>query len=84
MCKRAFSVQNSIKSKGRNRLGSKNLEAMLQIALEGVDDIISDDVPLWKNDSLYRFLYVNPSSYLNSPNTLSVSDVSCSFGAIDI
>ena len=34
--------------------------------------------------SMYRFLYVNPSSYLNSPNTPSVSDVSCSFGAIDI
>ena len=30
-----------------------------------------------------RFLYANPSSYLNSPNALSVSDVSCSFGAID-
>jgi hypothetical protein len=28
-------------------------------------------------------LYVNPSSYLNSPNTVSVSDVSWSFGAID-
>jgi hypothetical protein len=29
-------------------------------------------------------LYANPSSYLNSPNTPSVSDVSCSFRAIDI
>ena len=60
---------------------------MLRIALEGsdegVDDIISDDVPLWKNDNKYRILYANPSSYLNSPNTLSVSDVSCSFGAVD-
>ena len=34
-CERAFSVQNLIKTKVRNRLGSKNLEAMLQIALEG-------------------------------------------------
>ena len=31
----------------------------------------------------YRFLYANPSSYLNSPNTVSVSDVSCLFEAID-
>jgi hypothetical protein len=31
----------------------------------------------------YIFLYVNPSSFLNSPNTMSVSDVSYSFGAID-
>jgi hypothetical protein len=34
-CERAFSVQNLIKTKVRNRLGSKNLKAMLQIALEG-------------------------------------------------
>ena len=86
-CERAFSVQNLIKTKVRNRLGSRNLDAMLRIALEGpdeeVDDIICDAIPLWKKDSKYRFLYANPSSYLNSPNTVSVSDVSCSFGAID-
>ena len=66
---------------------SKNLEAMLWIVLEGtyegIDDIISDTLPLWKNDSKYRFLYALPSSYLNSPNTPSVSDASCSFWAID-
>jgi hypothetical protein len=71
----------------RNKLGSKNLDAMLRIALEGpdeeVDDIIGDAIPLWKKDSKYRFLYANPFSYLNSPNTVSVSDVSSSFGAID-
>ena len=84
-CERAFSMQNLIKTKVRNSLGSKDFEAMLQIALEGgLDDIISDDVPLWKNDNKYHFLYANPSSYLNYPKTPSVSDVSCSFGAIDI
>ena len=60
---------------------------MLRIALEGpdegIDDIISDVVPLWKNDSLYHFLNANPSFYLNSPSALSVSDVSCLFGAVD-
>jgi hypothetical protein len=79
--------QNLIKTKVRNRLDSKNLDAMLRIAFEGpneeVDDIIGDTIPLWKKDSKYRFLYANPSSYLNSPNTLIVSDVSCSFGATD-
>ena len=59
MCERAFSVQNLIKTTVRNMLGNKNLEAMVRIALEGpdegVDDIISDGVPLWKNDSNYRF-----------------------------
>ena len=83
----AFSVRNLMKTKVRNSLGSKNLNAMLRIALEGpdegVDDIIGDAIPLWKKDNKYRFLYANPSSYLNSPNTVSVSDVSCSFGAID-
>ena len=86
-CERAYSVQNLIKTRVRNRLGNKNLKGMLRIALEGsnegIDNIISDDVPLWKNDSEYCFLYANPSSYLKSPNTPSVSDVSCSFGAVD-
>ena len=48
-CERAFSVQNLIKTKVRNRLGTRNLDAMLRIALEGpdegVDDIINDVVP---------------------------------------
>ena len=37
-CERAFCVQNSIKSKVRIRFGSKNLEAMLRIALERPDE----------------------------------------------
>jgi hypothetical protein len=86
-CERAFSVQNLIKTKVINRLDSKNLNAMLQTALErpdeAVDDIIGDATPFWKKDCKYHFLYVNPSSYLNFPNTVGVSDVSCSFGAID-
>jgi hypothetical protein len=59
----------------------------MRIALEGpdeeVDDIIGDAIPLWKKDSKYRFLYANPSSYLNFLNIVSVSDVSSSFGVID-
>ena len=50
---------------------------------EEVDDIFGNAIPLWKKDSKYRFLYANSSSYLNSPNTVSVNDVSCSFGLID-
>jgi hypothetical protein len=81
-CEHAFSVQNLIKTKVRNRLGSKNLDAMLRITLEGPDEEV-DDIPLWKKDNKYHFLYANPSSYLNSSNTVSANDVSCSFGAID-
>ena len=46
-------------------------------------DIIGDAIPLWKKNNKYCFLYANQSSYLNSSNTMSVSDVSCLFGAID-
>ena len=65
-------------------LGSKNLKAMLRIALEGpyegIDGIISDNVPLWKNDNKYCLLHANPSSYLNYLDTSNVSDVSCCLG----
>ena len=50
-----FNVQNLIKTKVRNKLGNKNLDAMLQIALEGpnegLDDVIGDAIPLWKKKS---------------------------------
>jgi hypothetical protein len=49
-CKMAFSVQNFIKTRVRNIFGSKNLEAMLRIALEGPDEnfdnIIKETIPL--------------------------------------
>jgi hypothetical protein len=41
-CERAFSVQKLIKTKVRNRLGNKNLDAMLRIALEGPDEEVDD------------------------------------------
>jgi hypothetical protein len=57
-------VQNLIKTKVRNRLGSKNLDVMLRIALKGldeeVDDIIGDATPLWKKDGKYRFCMLIP------------------------
>jgi hypothetical protein len=63
-CEHAFSKQNLIKTKVGNMLGNKNLETMLRIALERldeeVDDIIDDVVPLWKNDSNYRFCMLIP------------------------
>jgi hypothetical protein len=37
-CKRAFSVQNAIKTKFRNTLKTKNLESVLCMALEGPKD----------------------------------------------
>jgi hypothetical protein len=75
-----------IKSRVRNRLGSKNLEALLRIALEGpkeFDDILQDAIPLWKNETKYKFFYANPSIYLSTPATsLSASNASSSFGDV--
>jgi len=69
-------------------LGNKNLEAMLQIALEGlddeVDDVLCDVVFLWKNNSKYRFLYANLSLYLNGLGGFHVSSASFSFGVLYI
>ena len=85
-CERAFSIQNLIKTRVRNRLGSKNLEAMLRIALEGPDDdahdIICDAILLWKNDTKYRFLYSNPETHLNTVGRPSLSNTTYSSGAL--
>ena len=61
----------------RNILGSKNLEAMLRIALErpdeNFDNIFEEAISLWKSGTKYRFLYANPSLYVSS-----ASDAFCS------
>jgi len=50
---------------------------------EEVGDIINNAIVLWKNDSKYRFLYANPSLYLNELNGLSLSNATCSIGTLD-
>jgi len=54
ICERAFSVQNSIKSKVRNHLKTKHLESVMHIALDGPDSdsanpILLKTIVLWKN-----------------------------------
>ena len=83
-CKRAFSIQNLIKTRVKNKLGSKNLEALLRVALEGPDEeydgIIEDAIPIWKNETKYKFLYANPATYLsNSAPSPSASNASSSY-----
>jgi len=51
-------------------LGSKNLEALLGVALEGpeeeYDAILMDAIPVWKYETKYKFLYAKPTTYLSN------------------
>jgi hypothetical protein len=71
-CKRAFSVQNCIKSKFRNRLKTQYLESVLRIVLEGpkegpqdgCESLLVEAIGLWKRSTKYRYLYSDPERYL--------------------
>ena len=67
-CERAFSVQNCIKTKFRNRLQTRSLESIMRIALEGpaddVDVFLVEAIALWKNSRKFRYLFSNPARYL--------------------
>lgn len=69
-CERAFSVQNCIKTKHRNRMLTKNLESVLRIAIEGpvqgCHDIFSEAIGIWKNTTKFRYLFTHPEKYLSS------------------
>ena len=71
-CERAFSIQNIIKSKFRNKLGTKNLDSLLRIALEeskeGAEGILIEAVVLWKNFTKFRYLFSNSQLYLSGHN----------------
>ena len=71
-CERAFSIQNIIKSKFRNKIGTKNLDSLLRIALEGPKEgakgILIEAVALWKNSTKFRYLFSNPQLYLSGQN----------------
>jgi hypothetical protein len=63
-------------------VGSKTLEAILRIALEGpnenFDNMIEEAILLRENGTKYRFLYhVDPSRYMSS-----ASDVICSITSV--
>ena len=67
-CEWAFSVQNIIKQKLRNRVSTSNLESMMRVAIEGpnndFDDILTSALDLWKDDAKFRYLYSNLERYL--------------------
>jgi hypothetical protein len=60
---------------------------MLRIGLEepdeGVETLLMTLSHFGRMTTHNISLYANTSSYLNSPNTLSVSDASCLFGVVD-
>jgi len=67
-CERAFSIQNVIKTKHRNRLGTKHLDVVLTVALEGPQDdydyILVEAMELWRNSAKWRYLFSHPEKYL--------------------
>jgi hypothetical protein len=67
-CERAFSVQNCIKQKHRNRMISSTLESIMRVAMEGpatdFEPILMDAIVLWKNATKFRYLFTNPERYL--------------------
>ena len=56
-------------------LGSKKVESMLRIALEGpyenFDNIIKEVIFFVENGTKYRFLHANPSRYMFSASNTS-------------
>ena len=67
-CKRVFSIQNVIKIKQRNRLGTKHLDNVLRVALKGPQDdydyILVEAMELWRNSAQWRYFYSHPEKYL--------------------
>ena len=68
-CERAFSIQNSIKTKFRNNLQTKNLESIIRVAIEGMcidrSSIFVGAIVLWKNSRKFRWLFSHPEKYLS-------------------
>ena len=67
-CERAFSMQNSIKLKNRNRMRTFHLDSIMRVSMEGpekdFDAILLDAIVLWKNGTKFRHLFTNPERYL--------------------
>jgi len=67
-CEKAFSIQNAIKTKYTNRLGTKHLHVVLRVALEGPQDdydyILVEAMELWRNSAKWRYLYLHLEKYL--------------------
>ena len=67
-CERVFSIQNVIKTKQRNKLGTKHLDVVLRVALEGPQDdydhILVEAMELWRNSAQWRYLYSHLEKYL--------------------
>ena len=57
-CERAFSVQNCIKTKTRNKLDTNHLECIMRVAMEDVrndlDNVLMEAITLWRNSTKFR------------------------------
>jgi len=78
-CEWAFSIQIFVKIRVKNKFASKNLKAIIRIALkeanENFDNIIHNASPLWENGIQLRYLYSNPKRYLTSNSNDSCNEL---------
>ena len=68
-CERAFSIQNCIKSKIRNKLDTKHLECIMRIYMEDLhgdlDDVLMEAIALSTNSTTFRWLFSHPWRYFS-------------------
>ena len=68
-CKRAFSIQNCIKTKQTNKMLTNNLEIILRVIFKKMlivdcHEIINEAIGIWKNNTKFRYLFSHLEWYL--------------------
>ena len=68
-CERAFSIENRIKTKTRNKLDTKHLECIMRVSMEDLcddlDNVLMEAIALWRNSTKFKWLFSHPQTYLS-------------------
>ena len=82
-CERAFSIQNCIKTKTRNKLDTKHLECIMRVSMEDLcddlDNVLMEAIALWRNSTKFRWLFSHPQRYLSGRFPLENEDDTTDF-----
>ncbi|KAL3687392.1 hypothetical protein R1sor_013701 [Riccia sorocarpa] len=73
ICERGSSIQNSIKTKYRNTLGTRNLEACMRLALEGPED--ASDLLLQFQTNVSNRDALNRTNPITKKGTMTYFDI---------